>query len=148
MKPVPNPDNPGASPQASASVATAPAVTQADVDGFADKFNDLLVNIETVVKGKQDQVAMALVCLFAESHLLLQDVPGTGKTVLAKSIANSIEGTWSRIQFTPDLLPSDVTGGLVYNQNDGTFDLHRGPVFSNVVLADEINRASPKGSRG
>ena len=83
-------------------------------------------------------------CVFSEGHLLLDDVPGTGKTSLAKAIAHSVKGTWSRIQFTPDLLPSDVTGGLVYNQSQGTFDFRRGAVFSNVVLADEINRASPK----
>lgn len=114
------------------------------VEAFAGWFNELLTNVESVIKGKRDEVAMALVCVFAEGHLLLEDVPGTGKTVLAKSIANSVEGTWSRVQFTPDLLPSDVTGGLVFNQNDGEFELHKGPVFSNVVLADEINRASPK----
>ncbi len=118
--------------------------TSEDVEVFAGWFNSLLANVESVIKGKRDEVAMALVCVFAEGHLLLEDVPGTGKTVLAKSIANSIEGTWSRVQFTPDLLPSDVTGGLVFNQNDGAFELHKGPVFSNVVLADEINRASPK----
>ncbi len=119
-------------------------IETARVEGFANWFNELLVNVETVIKGKQNEVAMALVCVFAEGHLLLEDVPGTGKTVLAKSIANSIEGTWSRVQFTPDLLPSDVTGGLVYNQAEAEFELHKGPVFSNVVLADEINRASPK----
>ena len=119
-------------------------ISQAEADQFADRFNMLLRNIEIVMKGKQDQIAMALVCVLAEGHLLLEDVPGTGKTALAKSIANSIDGTWNRIQFTPDLLPSDVTGGLVYSQADGTFELHRGPVFANVVLADEINRASPK----
>ncbi len=113
------------------------------VEGYADWFHQLLANVELVIRGKQDQVAMALVCLLAEGHLLLEDVPGTGKTVLAKSIAASIDGSMSRIQFTPDLLPSDVTGGLVYRQDSG-FELHKGPVFSNVVLADEINRASPK----
>ena len=103
-----------------------------------------MANVEQVIKGKRDQVALALVCLFSEGHLLLDDVPGTGKTSLAKAVAHSVKGTWSRIQFTPDLLPSDVTGGLVYNQSKGTFDMRRGAVFSNVVLADEINRASPK----
>ncbi len=113
------------------------------VAGYAEWFNQTLANVELVIKGKQDQVAMALVCLLAEGHLLLEDVPGTGKTVLAKSIAASIGGSMSRIQFTPDLLPSDVTGGLVYHQDAG-FELYKGPVFANVVLADEINRASPK----
>ncbi|MEZ5375236.1 MAG: MoxR family ATPase [Acidimicrobiales bacterium] len=113
------------------------------VEGYAEWFNQTLANVELVIKGKRDQVAMALICLLAEGHLLLEDVPGTGKTVLAKSIAASIGGSMSRIQFTPDLLPSDVTGGLIYRQDSG-FELHRGPVFANVVLADEINRASPK----
>ncbi len=121
-----------------------PTADAAQVDGFAKWFNELLSNVEIVIKGKRDEVAMALVCLFAEGHLLIEDVPGTGKTALAKTIAASIDGTYSRIQFTPDLLPSDVTGGLVYHQKDGSFELHRGPVFANVVLADEINRASPK----
>lgn len=118
--------------------------TQSEVDHFAQVFNQLLTNVERIVKGKQQQVAMALVCVLSEGHLLVEDVPGTGKTILAKSIAASIDGSWSRIQFTPDLLPSDVTGGLIYNQADRDFELHRGPVFSNIVLADEINRASPK----
>ena len=118
--------------------------TDQHAEWFSHWFNALLANVEEVIKGKRDQIALALVCLFSEGHLLLDDVPGTGKTSLAKAIAHSIKGTWSRIQFTPDLLPSDVTGGLVYNQAKGTFDFRRGAVFSNVVLADEINRASPK----
>src|SRR3954451_7364183 len=118
--------------------------TDQQAEWFSHWFNALLENIELVIKGKRDQVALALVCVFSEGHLLLDDVPGTGKTSLAKAIAHSVKGTWSRIQFTPDLLPSDVTGGLVYNQAQGTFDFRRGAVFSNVVLADEINRASPK----
>ena len=118
--------------------------TDQQAEWFSHWFNALLDNVEQVIKGKRDQIALALVCLFSEGHLLLDDVPGTGKTSLAKAIAHSIKGTWSRIQFTPDLLPSDVTGGLVYNQSQGTFDFRRGAVFANVVLADEINRASPK----
>ena len=118
--------------------------TDQQAEWFSHWFNALLDNVEQVIKGKRDQIALALVCVFSEGHLLLDDVPGTGKTSLAKAIAHSVKGTWSRIQFTPDLLPSDVTGGLVYNQSQGTFDFRRGAVFSNVVLADEINRASPK----
>lgn len=111
---------------------------------YQSVFNEILANVEKVVKGKQDQIALALICLLAEGHLLLEDVPGTGKTTLAKAISASIQGEMSRIQFTPDLLPSDVTGGLIYNQRTGDFEPHRGPIFANVVLADEINRASPK----
>ena len=118
--------------------------TDQQAEWFSHWFNALLDNVEQVIKGKRDQIALALVCVFSEGHLLLDDVPGTGKTSLAKAIAHSVKGTWSRIQFTPDLLPSDVTGGLVYNQSQGSFDFRRGAVFANVVLADEINRASPK----
>lgn len=114
-----------------------------EMAAFAEWFNRLLSNVERVIKGKTDQVALSLVCLFAEGHLLLEDVPGTGKTVLAKSIANSIDGKWSRIQFTPDMLPSDVTGAMVPDENN-VFKFRKGAVFANIVLADEINRASPK----
>lgn len=119
-------------------------IEQQHADWFSTWFNRVLDNVGTVIKGKHDQVAMALVCLFAEGHLLLEDKPGTGKTSLAKSIAMSFQGQWSRIQFTPDLLPSDVTGGLIYNQGSGDFSFRAGPIFANVALADEINRASPK----
>jgi MoxR-like ATPase len=121
-----------------------PTLQAEQAEAFSHGFNRLLDNIETVVRGKRDRVAMALVSLFAEGHLLVEDVPGTGKTVLAKTLAASIGGSASRIQFTPDLLPSDVTGGLMFNQAEGSFHVHRGPVFANVVVADEINRASPK----
>jgi MoxR-like ATPase len=89
-------------------------------------------------------VRLALVCLFAEGHLLIEDVPGVGKTSMAKALARSIDGTWSRIQFTPDLLPSDVTGVSVWNRVANEFEFRPGGVFADVVLADEINRASPK----
>ncbi len=112
--------------------------------GFAQRFNALADNVERVIRGKPDVVRLALVCLFAEGHLLIEDVPGVGKTLLARSIAASIGGRLQRIQFTPDLLPSDVVGVSVYNPSGGRFEFHPGPVFANVLHGDEINRASPK----
>ncbi|MCW2676055.1 MAG: ATPase associated with various cellular 3, partial [Modestobacter sp.] len=97
-----------------------------------------------VVSGKPDVVRLALVVLLAEGHLLIEDVPGVGKTTLAKALARSIDGTVRRIQFTPDLLPSDVTGVAVYDQETRAFEFKPGAVFANLVVADEINRASPK----
>jgi len=116
----------------------------ADWEQFATSFNALARNIETVVQGKAGEVKLALVTLIAEGHLLIEDVPGVGKTMLAKSIARSIDCSFRRIQFTPDLLPMDVTGVNVYNQERGDFEFKPGAVFANIVLADEINRASPK----
>jgi MoxR-like ATPase len=111
---------------------------------FKDLFDQLAVQIESVIRGKRRAIHLALVCLFAEGHLLIEDVPGVGKTSLAKAIARSVGGTWRRIQFTPDLLPSDVTGVSVWDRTRGDFEFRPGGVFANVVLADEINRASPK----
>lgn len=111
---------------------------------FAERFQAVQDNVETVVRGKAEIVHLALVCLLAEGHLLLEDVPGVGKTSLARSLATSIGSDWQRIQFTPDLLPSDVTGVSIYNQRTYDFEFRPGPVFAGVVLADEINRASPK----
>ncbi|WP_291046899.1 MoxR family ATPase [Herbiconiux sp.] len=111
---------------------------------FADVFDKLTANIEQTLHGKSHVVRLALTALFSEGHLLLEDAPGTGKTSLARAIASSVRGTSSRIQFTPDLLPGDITGVSVYDQPSGAFSFHPGPVFANIVLADEINRASPK----
>ena len=112
-----------------------------DVAGL---FEALLRNVERVIQGKRDQVRLALVCLFAEGHLLIEDVPGVGKTSLAKALARSIAASAHRIQFTPDLLPSDVVGVSVWNRASNEFEFRPGAVFAHVVLADEINRASPK----
>ncbi|MFT3852340.1 MAG: MoxR family ATPase [Ilumatobacteraceae bacterium] len=120
------------------------SITDQHAEWFSYHFNRVLENVELVVKGKRDQIATSLVCLFAEGHLLLEDVPGTGKTTLAKAMAISLRSGWRRVQFTPDLLPADVTGGLILDQATSTFRFRPGPVFTNIVLADEINRASPK----
>ena len=111
---------------------------------FSDYYESIVTNIERVIQGKRDVIELMLLCLVSEGHLLLEDVPGVGKTNLAKSLATSIECSFGRVQFTPDLLPSDVVGLTVWNRGDSTFDFRPGPVFNNVVLADEINRASPK----
>ena len=104
----------------------------------------ILENVERVVVGKEDVVELLLVALLCEGHVLLEDVPGVGKTVLAKSVARSLDCSFSRIQFTPDLLPTDITGVSVYNQKSGDFEYRTGPVMSQIVLADEINRAGPR----
>jgi MoxR-like ATPase len=111
---------------------------------FKDLFDTLAAQIERVLRGKRRAVHLALVCLFSEGHLLIEDVPGVGKTSLAKAIARSTGGSWRRVQFTPDLLPSDITGVSVWDRTRGDFEFRPGGVFANVVLADEINRASPK----
>ena len=118
--------------------------TADDAARFSGEFEQVQRNMERVIRGKTEVVRTALVCLFAEGHLLIDDVPGVGKTSVARALAASIHGDWRRIQFTPDLLPSDVTGVTILNQSTREFEFRRGDVFANVVLADEINRASPK----
>ncbi|MCK2037626.1 MoxR family ATPase [Microbacterium sp. SSW1-49] len=111
---------------------------------FAAQTSAILGSVGQVIDGKPDAVRSALVCLLAEGHLLIEDVPGVGKTMLARALAASVDATVRRIQFTPDLLPGDVTGVSVYNPVDREFEFKRGAVFAHIVIADEINRSSPK----
>jgi MoxR-like ATPase len=111
---------------------------------FSEYVQRLVDNIETVIQGKRDVVELAVLCLVAEGHMLIEDVPGVGKTSLAKALAASIDGSFGRVQFTPDLLPTDVVGVSVFHRGTDEFEFRSGPIFANVVLADEINRASPK----
>ncbi|GAA2553584.1 AAA family ATPase [Pseudonocardia hydrocarbonoxydans] len=118
-----------------------PAVGLAEVAELSAR---VAANIQRVIVGKPDVVRVALVTLLAEGHLLVEDVPGVGKTSLAKALARSIDCSVSRVQFTPDLLPGDITGMSIYNRQTTDFEFRPGPVFANIVIADEINRASPK----
>ncbi|MEP6774900.1 MAG: AAA family ATPase, partial [Chloroflexota bacterium] len=120
---------------------TSEMVQVVDVRGMSER---LTANVENVIVGKHHEVQLALIALLCQGHVLLEDVPGVGKTMLAKTIARSLGCTFKRIQFTPDLLPSDVTGVSIYNQKTGEFQYRPGPVMAQIVLADEINRATPK----
>ncbi|NUM33339.1 MAG: MoxR family ATPase [Candidatus Brocadiae bacterium] len=107
-------------------------------------FCDILNNLEKIIQGKQEVLKQFLVCYFAGGHVLLEDVPGVGKTTLAKSLAISVQSSFHRVQFTPDLLPADITGNMIYSPKTGEFHFRPGPIFSDIFLADEINRASPR----
>jgi len=120
------------------------AMTPDQARWFSDTFASIVRNIERVILGKTEAIRLSVTCMLAEGHLLLEDFPGTGKTTLARSIAQTVQGNHSRIQFTPDLLPSDVTGVTIFDQKSSSFEFHQGPIFAAIVLADEINRASPK----
>ena len=111
---------------------------------FPELFERIVENIGRVIRGKDRLIRLATLCLVSEGHLLVEDVPGVGKTSLAKALARTVDGTFGRIQFTPDLLPSDVLGTAIWNQQTASFEYRPGPIFANILLADEINRASPK----
>ena len=119
-------------------------VTPQQIATFSERFDRIASNVEKVIQGKRDVIELVLLALVAEGHVLVEDVPGVGKTQLAKSVARSIDSIFNRIQFTPDLLPSDVTGVSVWDRNLSEFEFKPGPIFANLVVGDEINRASPK----
>ncbi|MGC8833711.1 MAG: AAA family ATPase [Armatimonadota bacterium] len=115
-----------------------------DVEEIKSKAEAVIDAVETVIIGKRDTITLALVALLSGGHVLIEDIPGVGKTMLARSLAKVLGCSFKRIQFTPDLLPADITGTPVYNQKTGEFEFRRGPIFANIVLADEVNRATPK----
>jgi MoxR-like ATPase len=114
------------------------------MNDWVNLLNKIVSNIEKVIIGKKNAIELILISLICDGHALIEDVPGVGKTTLVSSLSKSIDASFRRIQFTPDILPSDITGFSMYNQKEGTFDFHPGSIMSNIILADEINRTSPK----
>ena len=121
-----------------------PTRAKMDSTEFHRRFEAIANNVEQVIKGKPEVVRLALVALFAEGHVLFEDIPGVGKSMLARAIGRSISAEVGRIQCTPDMLPGDITGSAIYDQRTGTFEFRGGPIFANILLADEVNRATPK----
>lgn len=121
-----------------------PELAADEIADYQSKFETIATNIDRVIQGKRQVIDLTITCLVAEGHLLIEDVPGVGKTQLAKSLARSIDCSFHRIQFTPDLLPSDITGVSVWDREKSRFDFKPGAIFANIVVGDEINRASPK----
>lgn len=121
-----------------------PSTDAPPAPNFASIVESIVDNVARVIQGKRDAIELALICLLSEGHLLVEDVPGVGKTSLARALAASIDCSWRRVQFTPDLLPTDLIGVTVWRKGTETFEFQPGPVFANLLLADEINRASPK----
>ncbi|WP_028280567.1 MoxR family ATPase [Arthrobacter sp. H5] len=138
------PHNPSAASNGKVAASQASRPDPMSGEAFHQTSTRILDSINTVIDGKPDAARLALTVLLAQGHLLLEDVPGVGKTMLAKTLARTIDCTVNRIQFTPDLLPSDVTGVSIYNQDSHRFEFRQGPVFANIVIGDEINRASAK----
>jgi MoxR-like ATPase len=128
----------------SAETRSSAAFQDAEMREVARRANDVAANIASVILGKEDVIQACVVALLAGGHVIIEDYPGVGKTLLAKALARSVSCRFARVQFTPDLLPGDVTGVSVFNQSTGGFEFRPGPIFANIVLADEINRSSPK----
>jgi MoxR-like ATPase len=124
--------------------APEPLSYRIDAAGFAQRFNRIVANVETVIQGKTNIIQLALVAICAEGHVLFEDVPGTGKSMLVRALSRSVNAKWARIQCTPDILPGDITGSSIFDARDQQFHFRPGPIFCNVLLADEINRANPK----